>query len=359
MNELKYFFVLTSLGNGGAERVSETLAYYHAKRGLQVKVINLSSEGKLRRTHKNLSLVCIGGKRFRNSVIKMAHELIREKPNVVFSSFSHISYSLLILRFLKVYNSRLILRESSTVEAKRKNMSNLLLWVEKISYVFLTRKDDYLIFQNNRLLNEFNDTYLTKAKTLAINNPIDPNYLICQSRKYHVQRINNNINLLAVGNLKVVKRYDILVDSIVRLIKLNSSVNLSLKIVGSGTEKEYLENLIESNKLAGKVEIVNFSINPYPYYEWADIFVLSSENEASPNVLLEAMTFNLPIVSTDCYTGPRDIMGENYPYLVSVNDSNAIATAINTIINTNMHFHYDLSKYHVDNIVEKYLDLLG
>lgn len=81
-----------------------------------------------------------------------------------------------------------------------------------------------------------------------------------------------------------------------------------LNIIGEGELRTYLENLIRDLDLKEKVKLLGYQENPFKYYKYSDLFVFSSLHEGFGNVLLEAMACNIPVVSTDCLSGPREIL---------------------------------------------------
>ena len=85
-------------------------------------------------------------------------------------------------------------------------------------------------------------------------------------------------------------------------------MNVSLLIIGEGDKKNKLLKYIRSNNLEKIVKIKKHTKNPFPYVKSSDIFVLSSLFEGLPNVLLEAITLNCFVISTDCPTGPSEIL---------------------------------------------------
>ena len=92
-------------------------------------------------------------------------------------------------------------------------------------------------------------------------------------------------------------------------------------IIGGGEEKKNLNNLIIKYNLANHVSILNPVLNILKYFYNSDIFVLSSRVEGMPNVMIEAMMCGCTIVSTNCPTGPSEIIGKNkYGYLSKVNN---------------------------------------
>ena len=114
------------------------------------------------------------------------------------------------------------------------------------------------------------------------------------------------INLIAVGRLDKFKCY----KHLLRAYKLvtERSKNTKLIIVGDGEERDSLIKLTEKLHLNKYVVFVGNAGNPFAYMGKSDIFILSSYMEGFPNVIVEAMACGLPIISTDCYTGPREIL---------------------------------------------------
>jgi glycosyltransferase involved in cell wall biosynthesis len=107
-----------------------------------------------------------------------------------------------------------------------------------------------------------------------------------------------------------------------------------LIILGDGSERPALERLIEERGLQNFVRLPGFVVNPYAYMARAAVFVLSSIHEGLPNVLMEALACGTPVVSTDCPSGPRQILdGGRYGPLVPVGDPEALAEAILTTLN--------------------------
>lgn len=133
-------------------------------------------------------------------------------------------------------------------------------------------------------------------------------------------------NLVAAGRLAPWKGFDILILAMKELLK---SRQARLLILGDGPSRDELEKLIADNGLQQSVRLVGYVANPLKYYRNADVFVLSSRVEGLPNVLVEAMMCGCTPVSTDCPTGPREVLQDNkYGYLVPVDDPIAMALAI-------------------------------
>jgi glycosyltransferase involved in cell wall biosynthesis len=111
--------------------------------------------------------------------------------------------------------------------------------------------------------------------------------------------------------------------------KVRQHSDARLLILGDGPLRGELQDLIDSLDLQEHVRLEGYVDNPLKYFARADVFVLSSLVEGLPNVLVEAMLCGCTPVSTDCPTGPRELLGSGkFGYLVPVHDPPAIADGI-------------------------------
>ena len=160
-------------------------------------------------------------------------------------------------------------------------------------------------------------------------------------KKLSKQKVNNNffsnnkniLNILTIGRL-VIQKDQITILRALNLIKNKKKFRCYL--IGKGKEFNNLKNFIIKYKLNKNVKILNFQNNVYPYYKKADLFILSSLYEGLPNTLIEALSFGVPIISTDCKTGPREILNkkfENYLELVIIKKIYLIITVKKQIVN--------------------------
>ncbi len=111
--------------------------------------------------------------------------------------------------------------------------------------------------------------------------------------------------ITAMGRLTYQKGFDVLLHAL-SIVKQNMDVKLI--IIGDGELKSMLLNQAFKLRLQNNVKFLGFKENPYPYIKNSDLFVLSSRWEGSPNALTEALALGVPCVSTDCETGPREIL---------------------------------------------------
>ena len=155
--------------------------------------------------------------------------------------------------------------------------------------------------------------------------------------------------LIHVGRFSGQKRHDLLLDAFSRLGKEERLVLLA-------DADPRLERMIAERGLADRVRIAGFQQNPYPWIAAARLLVLSSDHEGLPNALIEAVALGVPVVSTDCPSGPREILGAACPeLLVPTGDAAALAAAMARALAARPDVSgVDLSSYGKDRVVTAY-----
>lgn len=166
-------------------------------------------------------------------------------------------------------------------------------------------------------------TYFPKwaqKKLFIVHNPVDPMYINCQEHCYRPVR-----KLVSLGRLHDQKNQEMMIDAFA-LAAEHMDSQVQLEIYGDGEKKEKLLKQIAELHMEERIHILPFHSKPLEVYQAADGFILSSNYEGMPNALLEAMAVGLPCISTDCKTGPKDIIrdGEN-GFLVPMNDRKMMA----------------------------------
>ncbi|HEY9852752.1 MAG TPA: glycosyltransferase [Leptolyngbyaceae cyanobacterium] len=166
--------------------------------------------------------------------------------------------------------------------------------------------------------------------------------------------------ILGVGRLVYQKDFATLIKAF-SLIK--KQMPARLMILGEGMDREKLEDLVRELDLENEVALPGFVENPYAYMAKASVFVLSSVYEGFGNVVAEAMAVGTPVVSTDCESGPGEILENGkLGYLVPVGDFEALAYA--TIATLNNPVSSQVLKqrsqtFSIPRIVDRYLEVLN
>ncbi len=226
--------------------------------------------------------------------------LIKKKNSVVFAFQGNI-YCVLLC---KILNIKVIARSNSSPSGWNHG------YLKKIIYKFIMKKANLIIVNSKNFHKEMKNIY--NLKTICIYNPFNTKDLKIKSKEKIKNKFfdkkDNCIKLINLGRLTDQKD-QITILKAVNLIK--SQINFKLIIVGQGYEKKNLESFINQNNLEKNVKILNFLDNPFPILKKSDVFILSSKYEGLPNVLLEAAFLKKYIITTNCPTGPDEILKNN------------------------------------------------
>lgn len=211
-------------------------------------------------------------------------------------------------------------------------------------------KNKKLIIVSNKIEEDLNKLDVKYESIKCIYNPF--NFEEIRKKANEEVEIIEEDYILSASAFRPVKRYDILLDAYKK-----SEIELKLLLLCNST-KEIIE-MIKIRGLENKVIILGFKRNPYPIIKKAKFLVLSSEREGLPTVLIESLILGTPVVSTNCISGPSEILtGELSKYLAKVNDSNDLALKMNQMMENNISIKDEyITKFSEENIVNQYLSL--
>ena len=220
--------------------------------------------------------------------------LIVNKNTLIFAFQANL-YAILIA---KIFGKKIITRSNASSEGWSKNV------LKKLIYKVFLRLSDQVIVNSYDFKKELDNKF--KINSVVIFNPLNKFEIQKKSReklKFNFYK-KSKIKLITVGRL--VDQKDQL--TLLKAINLIKKKNIQLLIIGSGEKKKKLIDYIVKKKLSSVVKIISYKTNPYKYIKKANIFILTSKFEGLPNVLLEALALKKYIISTNCPTGPREIL---------------------------------------------------
>ncbi len=166
--------------------------------------------------------------------------------------------------------------------------------------------------------------------------------------------------VLGVGRLTRQKDFPTLLRAFARL---RERVDARLIILGEGEDRDALEALARELDIGDVTDLPGFVDNPYGWMRRANVFVLSSAWEGSPNALTEALYLGTPVVATDCRSGPRELLEDGrYGPLVPVGDTEALAGAIEATLARPLSpadLHHAVIEYTRERSTRHYLEVMG
>ena len=228
------------------------------------------------------------------------------------------------------------------------------------------------------LIKTFN---IRKNLITTIYNPLDLNSIFKKEKSLIPKELSlllksNNFKFISIGRLAEQKNHFSTIESFEKILK--KYPNTELLIIGDGPQKRALQEIIQKRNLGKKIHLLGFHKNPFPFLKSSDCFILNSKYEGFGIVITEALACNLPVISSDCDFGPREILCENIKVfnsklikrctnglLVPVNDPNSLAEAMETIIKDNeLRNEYKKTArarafdFDIKNIIKKWEDLI-
>tara|TARA_B100000401_G_scaffold434900_1_gene375768 strand:- start:237 stop:1349 length:1113 start_codon:yes stop_codon:yes gene_type:complete len=300
----KLLLFIPQIGGGGVEKNFFIIANYLAKKVDKITVITINKEYE-KRLDKKIKIIAPKKGKWKNSsiyikyivsIIFLIKTLLSDKNYLIFS-FQANWYAIIIT---KLFGLKIISRSNTAPQGWSNNI------IKKTLYRFIINLADEVIvnsYEFKRSLKNFFD-----VKSICIYNPLNKSKILKLSKmkkKNIFFKDKKYLKILNIGRFTDQKNQIIILKSIKHL---NNLIPIRLIIAGRGKNYRYLKNFISENKLNKNVLLLNFLNNPYNYIKNSDIFVLSSNYEGLPNVLLEAQCLKKIIISTKCPTGPQEIL---------------------------------------------------
>ena len=315
---------MPSIEGGGVEKNLFLISNFLSKKFNNVSLITTSHEFKNK--FKSLKFIApyfnlnkYGRKiKYIFCLYLLLKQIIKNK-NIVVLSFQANLYCILICKLL---NTKIIVRSNSSPSGWSKN------FLKKKLFKLLLGLADTIIVNSNDFKKEFKKRF--NLNTIMIYNPLNKNEILTLSKKKiffpFFDKSKNYLKIINIGRFTDQKDHLTLLKSV---NELKNKINIRLLIIGRGVNYNKLIKFIDINKMNKIVKILNFKKNPFPYLKKADLFLLTSKFEGLPNVLLEAATLKKNIISTDCPTGPREILKDGrYGFLCEIENYKQISEKI-------------------------------
>jgi glycosyltransferase involved in cell wall biosynthesis len=327
----KLVLLFTSFNIGGIERSMVNLSHQFTSAGINVVLVVLRKEGPLLdMLPPDVQVVDL--KERKNTFFalpKLVRALSAIQPDAVLAAHPNINFIAIWSRFFIRKQISLVISERSNLSMASQSSNRLSLrlrpFLERLFYPLA----DGIVAVSGALADDIaKKTGIPRNKISVIYNPVYSDRLpalMNETVPAHLFPPSIPI-VLGVGRLVEVKDFKTL---ILAFAAVRSSRPAKLLILGEGPGRKELETTINELSLENDVCLPGAVINPFAYMSKASVVVLSSKYEGFPNVIAESLACGTPVVSTNCETGPAEILDNGrFGKLVPVGDIHAMARAI-------------------------------
>lgn len=339
-NKKKISFFIPSLNVGGIEANTIRLAKAFLREGYLVDLVVSTSQGHYReRVPDQIKIIDLKCNRIFKTLPKLINYIRKEKPSVVISASEGANIVASICKsFIKNTSTKVIIsiRTHLTTEYKKNSNKKNKFIMPLLSRIFYPKVDSIVAVSKGVADDASEFLKIPREKINVIYNPIVDETIEKLSKvKVNHKFFKENrdyVIILGAGRLTKQKDFKTLIYAFKEVKK---SISCKLVIVGEGEERGKLQSLIKKLGIEEDTDLVGFVQNPYCFMKNADLFVLSSAWEGFGNVIVEAMATGTNVVSTNCPSGPSEILDNgNFGELVEVGDYIQLSKAIiNTLKN--------------------------
>jgi glycosyltransferase involved in cell wall biosynthesis len=324
-------FFLPTLTGGGAERVVVNLVQGMSERGIQVDLVAAAAEGVfLTQLPPAVRLVDLHASRVLRSLGPLTTYLRRERPRVLVSSMSHANLVALWAARLAGQVTPVLVTVHNTMSQSTPQQGR---WAGKVwpylLRIFYPWAACVIAVSRGAADDLARTSGLRRDRVRVVYNPVITPALMALARERPEHPwfdAGQPPVILGVGRLTRQKDFEVLVRAFAALCQRRSA---RLMILGEGEERPRLEAVARELGVSENVALPGFRENAISYMARSSVFVLSSAWEGLPTVLIEALAAGTRVVSTDCPSGPSEILdGGRLGALVPVGDVAALSSAI-------------------------------
>lgn len=357
-------FFLRFLGGGGAERVILNLCRGFVARGLKVDLVLSAGGGPhLWQVPAEVRIIDLKAPRVSASLFDLVKYLQQEKPLAIVPALHYTGEVAILAKRISRVPTRVIVTEHNTLSREVLKERGSRKFLIPLAVKYLYPWVDNIVAVSRGVAQDLSSiAQLPLNRIQVIYNPVIVPGLLEKAKEpvdHPWFAPGEPPVVLGVGKLEAQKDFPNLIRA---FAQVRQTKKARLVILGWGPDRPQLESLVRQLGLEEDVALPGHVDNPYAYMAKAGVFVLSSAWEGLPTVLIEAMAIGTPVVSTDCESGPAEILDNGkYGWLVPVGDRNALSTVILTVLKGSPK-PVDaawLNQFALETTTQQYLDLLG
>ena len=343
---------INTLQSGGAERVV-SLLLEHLKTDFEIhlalytNIVEYAIPSEIKRFNLNEPLVQDKTTRFLKLPYiswKVYRYCKRNNIHISVAFLYRPCYINALMKSFWGYKGHVIMCERTHQTTMQQSHSTIYRMFSKFMVMFSYKRADLVLANSYAMQTDLVENFRIKTPVRVIYNPIDLHFI-----KTHVNEEPgyvfdpNTFYFVNVGGFRKEKNHLLLIQAFFIL----KNLPCKLLLVGGGVMEEELKQKVHDLGMMDKIIFTGFEKNPFKYVSRSDCFVLSSDVEGFPNVLIEALACGKPVISTDCSSGPRELLAPatdlhhraiidyeigEYGILTPVGDVSALAAAMKKIV---------------------------
>lgn len=318
-------------GQGGVERMINNLAKGFLDAGFRVDMVIARAHGEhLDSIPEGVHLVRLGTKHTWSALPGLVRYLRSFDPGALLAVKDRAIRVAVLARWLSGKKMRIAGRIGTTVSAALEGKGRVRIWGWHTGMRLFYRHADKIVAVSHGVAVDIRTiTGLPESKIPTIPNPVITQRIFTLAKEPldHEWFDNPDIKvIIGIGRLTRQKDFPTLIRAFAEVRK---HMKCRLIILGEGRQRQEMESFILNLGLTGEIVLPGFVTNPYQWLARSSLFVLSSLWEGSPNALTEALALGIPVVSTDCRSGPREVLQDGkFGSLVPTGESKELAKAM-------------------------------
>jgi glycosyltransferase involved in cell wall biosynthesis/CTP:molybdopterin cytidylyltransferase MocA len=322
--------LLPDMAGGGAERVALAQIDYFLRAGHRVDLLLLRRQGELLDlVPPQVRIVDLAAPRIRQALGPLVRYLRSSPPHALQALMWPVTVLAVLARLIARAPTRLVLADHTTLSRQYADLGRAgSFFLRRSLGASYPRADARVAVSEDAAADLSGLARLDRNAIEVIYNPVadPPPEGAADPDIEALWGVPHGRRILTVGKLKDEKEHALLIRAFARMDRAQDA---RLMIVGNGPQEDELRQVAAQTGVGERVVLPGFTTDPWPFYRSADLFVLSSRFEGYPLVLVEAMKCGLSVVSTDCKSGPREILdGGRFGRLVPVGDEEALSRAM-------------------------------
>ncbi len=311
------------------------LANEFLRRGIATDLVLAQKEGEyFSEVKEGVNIVDLRSSRVLFSLFPLIFYLRKNSPDTLIASMEHTTIIAVLAKFLSFSRTKIIARVANTLSCSLQGTKRHKRYIRKYGAYIFYRLVDELVANSEGSADDLSRTLnIDRGGIKVIHNPTVTDGIFERAKEsigHPWLKDKEEPVIISAGRLHDQKDFSTLIKA---FVSRRRKEPLKLIIFGEGEKRVELQALAEELGVMKSVSLPGFMDDIHAYLSRADLFVLSSRWEGLPNVLIEAMALGVPVISTDCPSGPREILeGGKYGELVPVGDHKAMADAIAKVL---------------------------